>query len=97
MVVTITAGIFCIVLFLFSVLGMQLFGRVGYGEFLNEDANFCYFDAAAMTMFRSATGESWNGIMHDAMVTPVQGCSEAEGDCGSWLAIPFFISYTVIA
>jgi len=91
------SAIFLIVLFLFSVLGMQLFGSVKHGEFLNDDANFCYFGSAAMTMFRSATGESWNGIMHDAMVTPEQGCSEEKGDCGSWLAIPFFVAYTVVA
>ena len=24
------------------------------------------------------------------------GCSEAEGNCGSWLAVPFFVSYIVV-
>ena len=50
-----------------------------------------------MTMFRSATGESWNGIMHDTMVTDGDGCSDAAGDCGSYVAVPFFVAYTVIA
>ena len=96
-------GIFLIVQFMYAVLGMQLFGRVVWGEFLNADANFCTFGVAFLTMFRCATGESWNGIMHDAMVTPDtydpdgRSCSEARGDCGSWVAIPFFVSYAIVA
>ena len=64
------SGIFLIVQFLYAVLGMQLFGKVTRGDYLNADANFCSFGTAFLTMFRCATGESWNGIMHDCMVTP---------------------------
>ena len=77
-----------------AALTPQLFGDVAHGDFLDDDANFCSFDSSFMTMFRSATGESWNGIMHDVMVTDGDGCSEAEGNCGSYVAIPFFVSYT---
>ena len=93
--------LFVLVLFLFSVLGMQLFGHVKHGEFLNDDANFCTFPVAFITMFRCSTGESWNGLMHDCMVTPEDAfnpCSEEAGDCGSaWAAIPFFLGFTVLA
>ena len=34
--------------------------------------------------------------MHDAMVTPEHGCAHSEHNCGSWLAIPFFVSYTIL-
>ena len=48
-------------------------------------------------MFRAATGESWNGLMHDCMLQPNAPhgpqCSEEAGDCGSWVAIPFFVSH----
>ena len=59
------SSIFLILQFLFAVLGMQLFAHVAWGEHLNADANFCSFATALTTMFRCATGESFNGIMHD--------------------------------
>ena len=97
------SSIFLILQFLFAVLGMQLFGGAAcgaqptplagpraacWGEFLNYDANFCTFGTAFLTMFRCATGESWNGLMHDA-------AGDVAG--GTWLAIPFFLSYVVLA
>ena len=33
----------------------------------NDHCNFKYFFHGFMLLFRSATGESWNGIMHDVM------------------------------
>ena len=77
----------------------QIFGRVAHGEYLNEDANFCTFPSAMLTLFRCATGEGWNAIMHDAMVTAESGgCSEARGDCGHpAAAIPFFVTYVTLS
>ena len=89
-------GIFAIVAFIYAVLGMELFGGVLWGEYLNAEANFCSFPAAMLTMFRSATGENWNGIMHDAMVTPERGCDPAADNCGSIAAVPFFVSYVIL-
>ena len=99
-------GVFVIITFIYAVLGMELFGGVKFGEYLNEEANFCSFPTAMLTMFRCATGEDWNKIMHDAMVTPegswgVTGCELSEanygrGDCGTVASIPFFISYVVL-
>lgn len=91
-------GIYLILTCMYALLAMQLFGHVVHGQYLTDHANFCTFPRAALTMFRCATGEGWNGLMHDAMVTAERGhCSEADGDCGSWLAIPFFVSYVVLA
>jgi hypothetical protein len=36
--------------------GVQLFGDIPYGEWINADANFCTFTYALLTMFRCATG-----------------------------------------
>ena len=90
-------GIFLLLLTMYSLLAMQLFGHVAHGEFLHDEANFCTFSAASLTMFRSATGESWNGMMHDVMVQEDDegACDEAAGTCGTWLAIPFFVSYVL--
>jgi len=56
--------------FIFAVLGMNLFGKVRItGNFLNRYANFETFGFSMLTLFRMATGEAWNGIMHDCMIT----------------------------
>ncbi|KAK3250718.1 Caveolin-2 [Cymbomonas tetramitiformis] len=54
--------------FIFAIMGMNLFGKVKYGDFLDRHANFQTFPSALMVLFRMSTGESWNGIMHDTMV-----------------------------
>ena len=89
-------GVFVIITFIYAVLGMELFGHVKWGDYINDEANFCRFSSAMLTMFRCATGEDWNGIMHDAMVTPGRGCDPALGDCGSVVAVPFFVSYVIL-
>ena len=35
------------------------------GDFINGDANFSTFYLSIITLFRCATGEDWNGVMHD--------------------------------
>ena len=60
-----TAALLSLLLFTFAVAGMSLFDEVPYGDFINEDVNFDSFYSAFMTLTRSATGESWNGIMHE--------------------------------
>jgi len=56
--------------FIFAVMGMNLFGKIRRqdGE-LGDYANFEEFTYAMLTLFRMATGESWNGLMHDCMLT----------------------------
>ena len=46
-------------------MGVQLFAKIKLGDALNEQANFRDFGAAMMMLFRSATGENWNGVMYD--------------------------------
>ena len=93
--------IYLIVLFTFAVLGTELFGGVVHGEALNEDANFCNFGTAFLTLFRCSTGEGWTAIMHDLTLSPGhlnsagRQCSVEEGNCGSWIALPFFIAFVV--
>ena len=90
-------GIFIIILVMYSLLAMQLFGEITYGGYIRTEANFCSFPVAFLTLFRVSTGEAWNGLMHDAMVTPeFGGCSWEDGNCGSWLAVPFFVSFVLL-
>ena len=89
-------SVFLLVEFTYSVLGMHLFRHV---KWTDPNADFCTFSAAFLTMFRCATGENWNTLMHNAMV-PSEQCTAEElkgGACGSWVAVPFFVSHTVLA
>ena len=58
--------------FIFSIMGMNLFGGTMRGEFLSRHANFDDFPGSMLVLMRMATGESWNGIMHDCSVS--SGC-----------------------
>merc|ERR1711871_1549854 len=51
--------------FIYAVMGVQLFAKVKFGESLNSHGNFMNFGSAMMMLFRSATGENWNGVMYD--------------------------------
>ena len=51
--------------FIYAVMGVQLFAKVKLGDALNSQANFQSFGNAMMMLFRSATGENWNGVMYD--------------------------------
>jgi hypothetical protein len=59
------AMILFLIFFTFSVAGMDLFGKIEQGIFINGDANFTTFYLSIITLFRCATGEDWNGVMHD--------------------------------
>jgi len=89
-------------MYIYAILGIELFHNLPLtGEFINDDANFASFGVAMMTLFRCITGESYNGIMHDAMITETGSapgrCYEAEGNCGKpATANFFFISFFVL-
>lgn len=64
-------GLMLLLLYIYAMVGMELFGRIEHGSgsygLLNGHAHFQTFDRAVVTLFRMTTGESWNGIMHDCM------------------------------
>ena len=59
--------LFALIIFTFTVAGMDLFGEITLGpeQFINHDANFRTFYTGFMLLVRTSTGESWNGVMHD--------------------------------
>merc|ERR1719329_1856790 len=57
--------ILLLLLFLFSVLGVQLFHKTKFIDTHSIHGNFREFPRAFMTLVRSMTGEAWNEIMHD--------------------------------
>jgi hypothetical protein len=57
-------GILFLFFFLFSVLGVQLFGKIKFHGPHGFYANFRDPGRAFLTLLRSVTGEGWNEIMH---------------------------------
>lgn len=53
-------------LYIYAVLGMNLFASVKLQSNLNERANFQSFGLSLLTLFRASTGENWNYLMNEA-------------------------------
>ena len=102
----------CLLIFIYAVLGMQIFAEImyrdastgGIGE-LRDYANFRHFGSAMLLLFRCATGESWNLIMHE-LADSTGNCVNSQTyeerqlygirGCGSALAYPYFISFMLL-
>ena len=59
-------GLLFLFLFIYSIIGMNLFPYVKFQEHLNEDANFQNFGTTLLMLLRMATGEGWNYLYFDA-------------------------------
>jgi hypothetical protein len=73
-----------LVMFIFSILGVFLFGEVTIGMAINEDFNFKNFGYAFVMLFRMSTGEDWPTVMRDLINTgptciPKQTCGSSYG------------------
>jgi len=89
-------------MYVYSVLGMNLFTFVAQGDALNEHTNFETFSSSMLMLFQCITGDGWSEFMDDAMVDEERGCDPAPengmpSDCGSTLALPYFITYMIIS
>eukprot|EP00756_Hemistasia_phaeocysticola_P018451 Hpha_TRINITY_DN15595_c0_g2::TRINITY_DN15595_c0_g2_i1::g.108714::m.108714/K04842/SCN10A; voltage-gated sodium channel type X alpha len=94
-------GLFLMLLFfIYATLGLYLFHDVKHGEYLTYHANFDTWPTALLVLFRVSTGENWNGIMHDLMVTENCGNNENGKDkCTPHALLPplYFITFIIIA
>lgn len=90
--------------FIYAVIGMQLFGKIGLendDSAIDRNNNFQTFPQAVLVLFRSATGESWQEIMLSCLNLDEVRCDGAseEGDqapCGSDVALIYFISFYIL-
>jgi hypothetical protein len=93
-----------LVVFIYAVLGMNLFPYVMQGDNVTPERNFESFSAAMLLLFQQLTGDGWSGVMDDLMVSPERGCDHAAkatawappSDCGTLLALPYFFSFQII-
>jgi hypothetical protein len=56
-----------LLLFIYTILGSELYAYVKLGDSLHLDANFRTFSLSFITLFRVSTGEGWNFIMDDML------------------------------
>lgn len=90
-----------LVIYMYAIAGMYIFPDVPDGDFFSRHTNFRTFWMSLLTLFRCATGESWNGIMHDAMggdwADNAARC-EAGEPCAlsSVAAVIFFVSFWIL-
>ncbi|KAH8045503.1 hypothetical protein JL722_14192 [Aureococcus anophagefferens] len=66
--------------FVFAVIGVNLFSKVAYYGAHDEHVNFRSLGRAMLSLLRFATGENWNGFMHDVARRPAHCADDPEYD-----------------
>ena len=99
--------LYTLLLFIYAVIGVNLFYDVQYQHAVTARWNFNSFFNAVLLLIRVTTGDEWNAVMHESIkerdgffyckysneVLP----NERNISCGSVWAIPYFISFMVCA
>ena len=102
--VTNLGSLFILLFFIFSALGVELFGTLECDaenpcEGLSEHANFKDFGTAMLTLFRIATGDNWNGIMKDTLREKCDDSLHCRVNCCTHHLIPpvYFVVFVLMA
>ena len=99
-----------LLIFIFSILGTNIFHNVMFKEHYNEYTNFRSFDNSLLLLLRCVTGEGWNLIMTDLtldMSHTGEECIENQTfedwkqdgvkGCGSYISYAFFFTFVVLS
>lgn len=86
-----------LVIFIYSILGVQLFAFVGAGEALHDQRNFHNVLSASEVLYECVTGDGWSLLMLDALDSGECDPQKVPTDCGRAVALPYFVSYQVVA
>lgn len=103
-------GLLLLLIFLYAVLGVNLFSEVKIQAPLHENANFRSFSVAFLSLFRISTGEAWHEIAYGAtrQLSIQYQCIESASykdyinnglepiACGSYSGMYYFLSYVLI-
>ena len=90
-------SILALVVFMYAVLGVNLYTWVVRKDNITPDRNFETLGHGMLLLFQCLTGDGWSGVMTDLTVDEDSGiCTHAAGNCGSPSAVPFFVSFQVI-
>lgn len=90
-----------ILLFVFSVMGMQVFATTRRGTQLSHSMNYDSFGQAMFSLFRIISGENWLSLYDDCALDSKFRCStfsDGRSDCGSGaLAFIFYFGFFVMS
>jgi hypothetical protein len=97
-------SLLALIVFMFAVLGVNMFTFVAHGDPLrgfhggiNAQRNFDGLGNALLVLLQCLTSDGWSSVMADAMQDEAGGaCSDAAGDCGTLLAVPYFIAFQIV-
>ena len=91
-------SLLALLMFMFSVLGVQLFTYVKWQNNVTETSNFVTFSNAFLLLFQCLTGDGWAGMMDDCMITPERGCdpNASPSNCGGVHAVAFFVAFQIL-
>eukprot|EP01043_Picozoa_sp_COSAG02_P042032 COSAG02_NODE_3538_length_6591_cov_2.343038_1_plen_599_part_00 len=89
-----------LILFVFAVIAMNLFGQVALQGCINEYQNFQTVPRGMLTLFGVATGDGFSCMVHSVMVSEVGksfavkgACSEELGTCGDSVSARIFFMF----
>jgi hypothetical protein len=84
-----------LIYFIFAILATFLFRGITRGQILDGNFNFSNFGMSFQLLIRVSTGEDWNYIMKDTMLTQDDRCIPNE-TCGSSWSPLFFFPYMML-
>ncbi|ODN01760.1 Sodium channel protein 60E, partial [Orchesella cincta] len=71
-----------LIIFIYSIIGMSVFGRIGYAGSIDEITNFETFTNAFFLLFRLTTLAGWDDILGSLVPTETECGDAPENDCG---------------
>ncbi|XP_063675163.1 sodium channel protein type 9 subunit alpha-like isoform X8 [Bolinopsis microptera] len=94
-----------LIIYIYAVVGVAMFGYVRRQGTLNDQVNFERTPSAIVLMTRLATSAGWNDVLDSVMVSPpdcdvnlYETAGNSSGDCGfKGFAIAYFSSFVLIA
>ncbi|XP_077966258.1 sodium channel protein type 3 subunit alpha-like isoform X1 [Styela clava] len=93
-----------LVMFIYSILGMSQFAYVQRGGIIDDIFNFETFANSFLCLFMITTSAGWAGLLSPIMnfgppdcdPTLDNGNPNKNGDCGSSIGVPFFVTYLIM-
>ncbi|XP_055932065.1 sodium channel protein 1 brain-like [Argiope bruennichi] len=82
----------CLVIFIYSILGMSLFGHIKHHFFIDDFVNFETLINSAILLFRLSTAEDWDSVYRELTVEyPFCDPDKIPKECGNKVITSFYL------